>query len=397
MAGTIHGRIDCLANEASDNFKTSQAKFKTLFDFLSGQFTRIAWYKGDASGNIPGGASRGSDYWDGAAPFGQHAWALFRVNGSTGAHAWYLLITYLDGQNNFTLASGNGPASPCTLGGGNQYFNTGIGMQMAWAVDASGNDASPWNGSTNNNGADTKGTPVWTAPAGGSVHVLPRSNEPGGGFATNRENFSWLGSYHYAFTGFAPHRFHVVADSDSICFVEDYGDDGGAAFAYVGVYIPRPGLTVARPFVMINEANDGPLAVFRDGTKYGPITYGDMNRDGGIAGPDTNSSVRQLGKDVLYGFPNVAACNPNQAFNPVVFDEWAIPVGWSELNSFNGYLGTLDPALAMEINGVNNGDAAADLSRAFFGQSAQYATKYSIPWNGVTTPRTNATRQGVSF
>jgi len=31
----MHGRIDCLANEASDNFNASQAKVKTLFDVLS--------------------------------------------------------------------------------------------------------------------------------------------------------------------------------------------------------------------------------------------------------------------------------------------------------------------------------------------------------------------------
>jgi len=83
----------------------------------------------------------------------------------------YVLIQWAD-----TDTFGASPGDPGQITGST---NDGVGMQLAWML----NGSSPWMGTTDTNGADTKGTPVWHPDA----MVLPAPNNRVGEFDTNRE------------------------------------------------------------------------------------------------------------------------------------------------------------------------------------------------------------------
>jgi len=398
MAGTVRGRIDCLVTEASNSILCAQAKFKTIFDFLSSLpgWTRIAWYMGNAGGNIPGGAKRGNDYHDGEAPFGHLAFAVFKVRGTV--KTWYCLIQFLDGQSTDPTGAG----APARFAGGGIGY-AGVGIQMAWGYDAEGNELNPWNGSTKNDGTDTKGTDggeVWKVAEGELLRVLPRSNGMGGKFSPLREDLANLGTPHHKFAAYLPHRFHLVADDDSLVLLEDYGDSGSVSMTYAGIYVPRAGWNPIYPFLLVhNESNNGLWSVSQSiDSRYGDLYGGTPGMNGGIAIPEgsTLPGVRSLCFDRMEGFAATSSFQPNGVVSD--FEEWAICCGVNEQESaLHGWLGFLDPSLLREAFGMNNNAYKKDKSRVYMGSGLAKRLKYSIPWDGQQVPGTNRTREGISF
>lgn len=162
--------------------KKGQGSFKKFYDFCERMVSlniaeRVSLYYGN------GGT--GVDFWDGPNPFRRNAFFVYQWKPTKSRrYSFYVHAQYSD-----DATFGTDPGTLALIRGSNgSASQSALGVQIALAVDVDGNDVSPWNGTTNFDGSDTKGTPVWEAPAGGSVHVWPRSNNTGGSHATNREN-----------------------------------------------------------------------------------------------------------------------------------------------------------------------------------------------------------------
>lgn len=400
MAGTIRGRIDCLTSVASsgsaarDAVRSRQEVFRTIWAFLDAHpsCTRIASNYGlSAAGTMnPASNVRGLGYWDEASNLGHSAFGVWRFNNAFWP--WYLFLEFdgADTGNNI-----NGAATTAT--------SSGIGIQAAFGVTSGGAAGNPWNGGTANAGADAKGTPRWVAPSGGSLFVLPRANEASGSFATNRNNSSPLHIVNPNLSGSVV-AFGCAADDDS--FVAWFDNANANIWHAGGVVrvIPSPGITLPRPYAMINDTALAWTQVGTSPTVYG-LTAGTGARDGGILVPSTASGNN--GRSVY--IERVANVNVRTDHNPgnvtgtSLYPEWDILVGALETaatpSAIAGVLGKLDPAMIREVYNVGSMDTPVNLSRAFLGGSVSLTTlKLSVPWNGVTTPRTYASgRAGVSF
>ena len=128
-----------------------------------------------------GSGGTGEDFHDQANPAGENAFTY--AEWDAGTLRFGVLVQWADASN-----FGSSPGNPALLS--DTTFD-GVGLQMAFREDGT----SPWSGTTNDNGADSKGTPVWT-PGTSTVHVFPRSNNPGppiGDHNTHKENMARAG------------------------------------------------------------------------------------------------------------------------------------------------------------------------------------------------------------
>src|SRR5687768_3165624 len=115
MSGTIVGKVDCKLTAITANGQ--QEFFKTIYDFMqqmvtAGHCTRIALQHG-ASGT-------GTDYFDGANPFGENAFGVWRFNGSP---QFYLLLQWA-----FSASFGTTPGNPGALNGAAAQDGVGIAI-----------------------------------------------------------------------------------------------------------------------------------------------------------------------------------------------------------------------------------------------------------------------------
>jgi len=245
MAGTLHGKKDVYVNTVGSN--NAQEGFKSLFDFFEdlvdvhGYCTRVAlnW----------GSGGTGTDFWDGANPFGSNAFAVYCFPPSPQRlWSWYILIQWSAGAT-----FGSAPGNPGLTDGGTGGGVSNIAFAVAAALDSGDNPANPWNGTSNFDGADTKGATVWAAPGGGTLYVMPRSNDVGGSHATNKENCGPI-----LLTGTTvDQRLHFAADEDSFWSTHDH-DDANRFFHnwFVGPYVPTPDFNPAVPLVSFQGVVD---------------------------------------------------------------------------------------------------------------------------------------------
>jgi hypothetical protein len=388
MAGTPIGKIDCAITNASANL-ANQEVFKNTFDFFeqmvtAGYATRIALQYG-ASGT-------GTDYHDGTNPFGENAFAVYRMDGSTSGNSssardgstlpdfdYYVLIQWAD-----TAAFGTTPGNPGTLDAG-----TGDGVGIVVAVREDG--GSPWNGGTANAGADAKGSTVWTAGAS-VLHVFPISNSfTGGSHLTNKENARLLVD-----SGTGGVRMSWVGTADSFAFIFDAGDTGTYQAHYVGIYEPRSGLSPSLPLVCASPSAAATLP-WPDGTAttWGTTT-GDGTNEGGVLGTLLTDLMTTLsvGQDVAGVFTAVSQPN-NQLATPELD---AFPIRLVQRGTGRvGYLGDLEPGLIQVVYDVATNQTNAAQSRAYFGSATQASLHLAVAWGGSNTPGTNSTRAGVTF
>ncbi len=256
MAGTIVGSIEHRLNNVSSPDTNSQV-FKTLYDFFNDvancTLTALSY----------GTSGTGDNYYDEADPFDDNAFAVFTF--ASAATPFDVLIQWSDAETwTSTRLSGGTSAD-------------GVGMMVALREDGT----SPWNGTTNADGTDTHGTPIWT-PGGSTLHVLDVSNTTGGTYATNRENLQEV-SQDYT-SGFG--RMHMFADDDTFIVLSDPTDNGDYRLSGGGLFVPRTGLTVARPVFMFGSTTSNDIG---DSNDIIGTTNGNGSREGGLltAAPGT--------------------------------------------------------------------------------------------------------------
>lgn len=234
-------------NNPTDDWRGLQETFVSLIKWLdtlsSIGVTRIASYYGQAQGSGLGTSLAGYssltgtafDYWDRSANCGTNAWALY-CWGSAGT-PFYMLIQW--GAPNI---SGTGVSTPMfgDAGGLGSISDKVGAIGVMFALRANG--TSPWNGTTNNNGADTKGNPIWipTSNAVQNLYVFPRTNSTRGTYFSTKSYFAQF--YQYANTttaGFAYRsRVHAIADENNICLINDIQSTMAPDVTYFGKFTP---------------------------------------------------------------------------------------------------------------------------------------------------------------
>lgn len=433
MAGTISGRINCISvipagpNDEQRNCRARQERFTSLWQFLltqSPRITLVASNYGVNAGNTGAARAGGAvDYWDAPSTLwlGHGAWSVWRFNNAQ--KPWYLFIQLDIGGGAAIYDGGN----MLVISGGSGGSITQLGIQSAWATDAGGNIANPWNGTTSANGTDSPwplgapNSPRWVAPVGGKVYVLPRENNTSGNFDSLKNSAAGLG-YRIFYIGYSDYAYGVVCDDDSILFFCDPNNSNEWSLSLIASYAPRSGYTVPIPRIMLaqNPADWGinpglnripfnPIVQTNGAFPY--VAYGNINAaadsyTGGISIPSTNPN-----DNIRIGFIQRSPLSYQAPFNPGSssgqnrYDEWQLTVGAYE-NSLTptaaiGVLGDLDP-IYREVYNVGSSDTNANLTRVFLGGQTSLANiKASLPWDGVTVPRNYgvwpASREGVTF
>ncbi len=398
MSGTIRGRIDCYSNTGSQH-TNAQTIFKTVYDFFKSHpnMSEIA-----RSGGT-GGTAASTGYWDAADPFRGQAWFVFRMNdatlengsanavyGGTRTFPWYVYVQLTRGD--IATAYNSGAASPCMLDNNASISSSDSMVLIQFAIPLgtiAGTSEVAWNGG-GSMGTNTKGSPVWKTTAGSpsgfqGSYVFPRSNNTGGTHATNRENCSVLC---YIGNNASPVRYHMVADNDSIVLLTEPGDDAnGVIYNYFGLFTPRDGITHPVPMVHLQGVYP-PTA----GSVMGPTTG--VNPGGGVPMAALANGVRGVTIGRYDEWLTIFGA-PNKVYTTEVYDEWNIPVISSETPTWYGLLGEV--SFIREAFNLSTYDLTTGKTRAAFGSDTPVSLKLTIPWNGITTPRSNFTREGISF
>jgi hypothetical protein len=370
MSGTLVGVVDCLHTTALYPVTADRQKntFVNLYDFMQRHVT-----VGNATlhaSNYGNGAS-GFDYHDGANPVGENAWAVFKFLASASSVRttdFYVLIQWADGSS-----FGSAPGNPGSI---ENATSDGLGIVMAYRED----NGDPWNGTTNANGADTKGTPVWT---GTGLHVLTKYNETGAR-STNKEDLTRL----WDVAGISA-RVHMCGDADGMWFAHDVGaSDVISTLTYVGVYTPRSDLVVPNPYII--AANQISL--------LNSSFLGSTPDDNGIIGIDESRGVVGFHSHRL-GFISDLQQPENLSAGLEYMD---LPIYVSRPLSEDaveyGLLGHLPTNIVRLAYGQANGSANAAFTRAFLSDVAVAADhKFSLAWGGGAGPNLAPDRDGLVF
>lgn len=383
MSGTPTGIIDAYTAAAGRNeYQQASEVFKLIFDALEANpnTTRIALQYGS------GGT--GTDYWDGANPWGDNGFAVWRFEPSA-ARAWPYYVLVQSANAGGTSANfGAAPGDPGVMEG-NQGTSYGhVGWQCAIGI---GGDENPWNGTTADDGTDDKGGSaayalgndgngtVWRTPAAGTnLMVFPRSNNGNGTYDAIKQDHLLLFNYNSQLNT----RMHVISDDDSV-FIDLQGTISGC-----GIYTPHPGITIDRPFLMYRNA--------------GSVPTSPTERQGGIAYPDSTDSDPVRNVSFTYSTAWTAGSQPNGLFSPAQYDltqAWVKivdSINTKYVDAIMGVWGAVDGFVKLNYDipadSTNIGKTIASL-----GTTTTAAWKYAMPWDGVSTPGANFTRTGIGF
>lgn len=391
MPGEVHGKLDCFVNSVPAK-EVTHSVFKGLFDLLnsltaSGKVTRIAYNTG-SNGS-------GTGYWDDPNPFGNNAWYCYRFNSSSvRTWDWYLLVQNASGSGNF----GDSPGNPGLSNGIAQIqsYNEGtIAMAAAAMVTTGGVSVSPWNGTTNNNGEDNKGDPVWNSGSVGDVlRVLPRSNNSGGSHDASRENMAELFNSRSSTLSV---RFHILIDDDGLAVFIDPGNNQNYACSYIGYYEPRTELTGAIETPLVMFVKDSTTAdIVGENENYGSTTGDNSVWEGGIVARD-NCRIGRIGR-YSNSWQQDTNLQPNTQLDPGAFDVFSVPVIGYEAGGF-GHVGYIVSSIYQEIYNTDSHNVNSDSSRAVFGDSiTTAAVKIYTIWTGsIADPGTGSSRTGSQF
>ena len=360
MAGTIRGTVDAYIDVANRNLACGEV-FKLYFDALESHAgtTRIALYYGTAG--------TGTDYHDEANPFGDKAWAVWRFD-TNGGRSWPFYVML------YTSAVTGGTNGGDWLIGANSPTNGSSHMGIATAVGFGG-DGNPWNGTTNNDGTDTVGTPRWANPAGGTGHsALPASNRDGGGTGVTKNATVPI----FVANSDVKQRASIILDDDSMVLLCDRGDDSDnlVASVFVGMYEVAPHVTVNYPLAAAYTI-DNPVTTVLAEDLAGVVDAGGVARRFGVT---WDTSLLSGGLD--------------QQANAYVPQRQSIRVSGSAEPGHAGFLGWY-PEMFSVAYGPTHGDTDTALDHIFWTDGA--ATKFYVSWDGTTTPLTTLVREGVTF
>ncbi len=318
----------------------------------------------------------GEDFHDQTNPLGENSFIYTEFD--QGVARFGILVQFADAGS-----FGASPGNPALLQ--DSASLDGIGIQMAWREDGT----SPWGGTTNDDGLDTKGTPVWTA-GGSTVHVFPRSNNPGpplGDHNTNKENMMRVGADDA--TGFSRH--HWVANENGLFTLSSVSDNSEYTASYLGRYTPRTGLAaLTQPYCAISHNAGSLMWDSGSGVLWGSTTGG-TSFEGGIVGR-LSEGVARMSINFSPTAQDDVAYQPNQLIVPNEFEGSRLTVFQREVvSSLCGYV---DPELFFILYNSTANQTNAAASRAYLGTATQAARKWAINWDGGAPPTSNNTRLG---
>ena len=393
---TIHGSIDHRilgGGSVNTQIPISEA-FSALCNFLTSTYAidsgveRIAYHTGSTG--------TGLNWWDMPNPVGNNAWAVYRF--ASASVPFYMMTQWSNG----TFGTGSG--APGVLMGSNTNWQDPNGGGIGFSIAVREDGGNPWNGTTNNNGRDTKGTPVWV-DGGSRLFVFPRSNNAGGNHFTNKENCI---GFLYNKTGdatsikYSGARIHYLLDENNFLALGDINYDGSYTMFYYGKYDRRPDITSSLPpHVCISTADqvNTPLPQYGVSIIYGSTSGSNPTQEGGIiyplpGAPGVPYGVRGCSLDLMPNFLGDQRFHPNSGFYEAKYDTYPMMVGLNEAPTF-GFLGRMSffhmcfglPSHATDVNRL----------RAVFGNATHATIKMVVPWDGTSSPGQSADRYGRQF
>jgi len=379
MAGTPHGRHSIIVNTGL-RATNSQVLFTSLFKALEaldtlGVVNRIALYFGDAGA--------GTNYYDEASPFTTNAFAVYEMPpAGSRTWSWYFLIQW--GDSNPYGGSGNG--SPAKIrGSAANYYYFLTGYSVAAATTSGGASANPWTeagGTTNNDGTDAKADPVWAAPAGGNLYVLPQSNATGGASAASRDDQLPV----VLLNASDATRVHFLVDDDNLFWAVDTADDGSYWMSGVGAYVPLTGMSVEAPlWSMFSSAASG----WEWDQEYN-------DSDGGVISP-LDGSTKAVRWDVRPECRNVIY-QPNNQFSPPEYMESPLALYADETEANPGMVGFIDSDFVRHTYNIPTNSTVDSQDRVVIGGAVQAVDHFTVVWDSTTTDPTAASdRDGTDF
>jgi hypothetical protein len=376
MAGTPHGvHSITVAADASEAINAVR-----IFTALA---TALAYFQG------LGICTLVSSYYGVGGAWGKNAFLVYRW-GSV-ADGWYLLVQFNWGPVPAFGGLMNGSPAKILAAGGDSGLN--LGIQVAIARNAAGARVSPWGGTINADGADSKSDPVWVLPAGGELYVWPASNASDGDHAARRENCAGVCFESSSETRLA-HRMHIWADDDSLA-IDLYNTTG--TIVHKMLLITRMDILDGLPqpvdiAVFTNHNVTASVDYLGDTDLYG-YTTGNQPKEGGVASTLKKevSGMRAL----LRTYDFSSSFVPNKQFVPNVYPEVVILVYANDAR-YKGMVGRLD-SFAMWIFGVASYSTLNTMERVAVG-TATGVLKLSLPWDGATAdPTAGGAPAGVQW
>jgi len=405
MPGIASGSVEhrTLAGTAQTQ---NQEFFTNLFRFFNGPLRSGSYAQlvalSTGSSTFAAGPG-GTNYHNETGSFGENAFFVFKIFSGAIPGAgpstrrsgdYYVLFQWAD-TNNFGALAGSNPA---LLYGG----TTGDGTGCAVAFRDDG--LSPWNGTTNANGTDTKGNPVWISGSS-KLHCLPRSNNALGAHQVARDNMVLVAD---AGASLVNYRYHFFADRDCFVTINDASDNINYNHIYFhGTYEPLPGFPTSSGGIMgegsahmpLLQYSDAGTVIFQNNVLFGITSGIESAPAGGVISPIMSQSVQfatgRGGKITRYGaefFQNITF-QPNSQFNPMRYDAMKIPLIVNESPNF-GFIGHIDFINEIYNVGINNVTSGSDY--ASFGTSNGANLGILLPWSG-SAPGTENTREGRFF
>lgn len=372
MAGPIRGSIEHL-NASAAGTGSLQGFFVNVYNFLNSNpilgIQRIAYHTGSRDTGMAN--ARSMAFYDQPGPAGNNAFAVFRF--LSASIPFDVLIQWWS-------ASPAAPGLPAVVNGSASTTAFGI----AFAQDITG--VSAWNGTTNNNGMDVKGSPVWVSSS--NITYYPRSNNANrtGGHGSLKQNMMGENSTISSQNA----RQQIVADYDNLAILWDVSIDNSYDSVIFGAYTPLSGLNASSPYFALAGA-----LPYSPGTTYGPLAGGSpggaISFPASTASGSCSTSIDRIGSAF---FQNILS-QPNRMYATQKFDEFPLIVGGFESPFQVGMAGISN--FYKEVYGVSSHDTNGDGTRAAFGTTTLAAVKLTIPWHSGTVPGTGATRGGVQF
>lgn len=381
------------------------------------------------------------DYWDSTTPGGDNIWACFKF--ASASSPFYLLLH----------ASGNedadtSPGSPTQMAGplNSGFNNTGIGFAIGIRSDG----GNPWNGTTRNDGTDTKGSVVWTSgSSANTLMVFPRPNSDAFNVGETRSTAKTLlqivkapqangdlGFQSAGSTGVPQDngnknsKFHFIVAKDHFFAACDIVSLGIHNIAYFGKFTTSPGLTHPFPYCMIGldhdtvgngygnfgfwqmrqvgapdvivELNSGfPPTVYAQGGIVDPLLkkvvtmhfdISDMRSDGG---DDFGSSAPPFSRSTLTGNYELSNIIIGSSATTVTNTSTDVNAGWYTSASPPMILGEIDFMKA--VAGLSAGSTIGGGKYYCYGATIPSTMKFAVPWPANYNTGTRTNRYGYSF
>lgn len=386
---TPRGYVDVRPNEPTAA-NSMQSVFKSLYD--AAEHWHSVGYVERVALNYGSGGT-GTDFYDGANPFGSNAWFTYKFPANPRRPwGYYMHAQWSSGLGNF----GQAPGYPGILRGDFGRSDACVGIQFALALDANYREYDAWNGTSNFDGADTKGAPIWTCPSNGSCHVFPRSNNTGGAHSALKHNFLEILD-----TSTRDHRLDFLSDGDHVQIWLDFSDDQFSYdYIYFGPYKARTDVKMAVPFVCARHNRNQPDG---SGGTTGDLPGTAFNNGGLLLTPEDSVS-----RYTLYSYGNSRSDWANRLTPEHDFGaEQGLPVYPMQLGidsvdgTRRGIVGETYARrwgyISTNVATVNDvAPAVAPYEHRVYDYVPLAASWYQVMmWGGTTAPRATTTRAGV--